>query len=275
MNRKTILIISGWNRGLGLGILRGFARTRGQNLSVIAIARSEDPEASAELNRKTASFHPVSGDLSSTAHITPLLAELTEHFHSCYSALSKSEQESLEVILVNNAAALGPIHPIGSIPDTLEWSEHAQKTLVLNCIAPALLSDWLCKTLESLDTPSLNREGIILNISSGASKGPMSGAGVYSMSKAAVNLLSMTSSADFSAGSEKIQVLSISPGMVETDMQKTLRAQNDAQFPNAEYFRSASRNGDVKTATEIGNIIAEMDFTNYEPGSYVHVRDLS
>lgn len=275
MNRKTILIISGWNRGLGFGILKGFAQNMGKNLKVIAIARNEDPEASAELNRRTDSFHPVTGDLSSATSITPVLAELTELFTTLYSALSASEQESLQVILVNNAASLGPIHPIGSIPDTLEWSEHAQRTFVLNCIAPALLSDWLYKTLDSLNTPSLNREGIILNISSGASKGPMSGAAIYSMSKAGINLLSMTSNADFSSRGPNMQVLSISPGMVETDMQKTLRAQSDAEFPNVEYFRSASRDGSVKTTEEIGTIISGMDFWKYEPGSYVHIRDIT
>ena len=62
--------------------------------------------------------------------------------------------------------------------------------------------------------------GAIINISSGGGSHPSPGVSIYSMTKAAVNSLTLTSAAEF--GPYGIRVNAVSPGFIETPMSSAM-----------------------------------------------------
>ncbi len=263
---KTILILTGWTRGLGEGILRAYSDVHGKDLAVIGIARSENRKLADLVRHKTASMHCITGDLSEAGEIEQITTELSKRYHEIArggaddnNTVGGAEQS----ILINNAAVIGPIEMLPNIRKPQQFYEDAERTFALNCVAPALLSGCFLKICAA-------QRNLIINISSGASQGAMDGAGIYSMSKTALNMLSRILVSE--QKKQNVKILSLSPGMVETFMQKTLR--ESKTFPNAEYFREAAKDGTVRDKNEIGKIIAGLSCENFENGQYYHLHQL-
>ena len=260
---KTLLILTGWTRGLGEGILRGYADIHGKDLSVIGIARSNNEELAAFIRSRIHSLHAITADLADAGETDVAIREL----EACHGKIREDFGKPEKSILVNNAAILGHLGTLPAVKDRQAFHRDAAAAFSLNCITPALLSGWF------LSQASRDGQGCIINISSGASQGPMSGAGIYSMTKAALNILSKSLASEQPGGSEQIKVIAFSPGMVETSMQETIREQSQEQFPPVEYFREAARNGTTRSHIETGKFIASLDYDSLENGSYHHIQE--
>lgn len=185
-------LITGANRGLGLG----FARVYGsEGLDVIATCR--DPsraEALGELANQypTLSIEPL--DLASDDSISNIASHLVERGISIDLLISNAG------ILENEAYG--------------HWSrKRFADTFHTNVIGPALLA-------QELD-PVLTDDAKIIQLSSGLGSLEWGGEGMsdgdsYSMSKAALNMLTVRLARSFES-SDRV-VVSISPGWVTTDM---------------------------------------------------------
>lgn len=114
-------------------------------------------------------------------------------------------------ILVNNAAV---VTPIGRITDltpeafsaSIETNLTAQFDAIRLCL-PAMLA---------------RRHGTIVNVSSGAAHRPQEGWSAYCAGKAGLAML--TKSVHLEYGDQGIRVFGLAPGVVDTDMQGTIRA---------------------------------------------------
>jgi len=224
---KMLLILSGWTRGLGEGILRAYSDIHGKNLAVIAIARSENRNLADAIGRRIGSLQVITGSLAEAAEADRIITEL----ETCQGEVLKAFGSPEKSILINNAAVIGPIMPLPQVADRGRFYEEAQAAFALNCTAPALLSGWF------LDRGAGGTK-LIINISSGASQGAMNGAGIYSMTKTALNMLGRILVQEQELRGTAVKILSLSPGMVETYMQESLRASKT--LPNAELFRRLS-----------------------------------
>lgn len=266
--------MTGWTRGLGEGILRAYTDVYGKDLSVIGIARSGNPALAGAVRKAGCALRCISGNLADADDTDRIIRELercqAELLEECGSSGTSPGACPEQSILINNAAIIGPIETLPTVENSRRFYDEAQSTFALNCIAPALLSGWFLSHCAG------SSRNLIINISSGASQGAMNGAGIYSMTKIALNMLGriLVSEQEEPGQSRRsgVKVLSISPGMVETQMQETLR--ESRKFPNAEYFREAARNGTVRSNVLVGKMIAELDFDRLENGSYHHIQDL-
>jgi len=146
--------------------------------------------------------------------------------------------------LVNNAAGVGQMRPLTG------WDPAAQLALyALNVVAPSWLMGWLARTVPA------DRSLRIVNVSSGASRASFPGLGDYGSSKAALRHLGATFASEHEG--RDLAVTSYEPGVVETAMQETARAQSPADFPSQPLFVQFARSGRAATPAQAVPPIAD------------------
>jgi benzil reductase ((S)-benzoin forming) len=82
-------------------------------------------------------------------------------------------------------------------------------------------------------------EGVLINISSGASTSAYSGWGAYCAGKAAVDML--TEVAQIEEEESGLRAYSVAPGIIDTDMQELIRSKSADDFPLVEKFHELKR----------------------------------
>ena len=121
--------------------------------------------------------------------------------------------------LVNNAASVGLLMPLEKT-DPLKVAE----VLALNTVAPIFLMGFLIRVAPAAIPLR------IVNVSSGAATQAFPGFGDYSTSKAALRMASMVFAAELASAErpggarDDVEILSYSPGIVDTPMQQSARA---------------------------------------------------
>ena len=134
-----------------------------------------------------------------------------------------------EVVLINNAGTLGPARPIGGA-DPAETIAAVN----LNVTAPILLTDAVVRARPA------DADLRVAHVSSGAGRRPLEGWSVYCATKAAVDMHAQTLAAEKLDG---VRVAAIAPGIVDTDMQATIRSSDD--FPAREQFVEYKETGQL------------------------------
>ncbi|MEW8190176.1 MAG: SDR family oxidoreductase [Candidatus Thiodiazotropha endolucinida] len=197
MTDKSVAIVTGANRGLGLETSRQLARL---GYHVLMTSRNEvDGQAAQQmlLNEDLdVSYHPL--DVRSEASVLAVV----QHFRQHHKRLQ---------ILVNNAG----IFPDPSPEDSASSIFNAEIENVLNGFDTNTLGPLrLCQAL----IPLMDGEGCVVNVSSGM--GQLSEMGgccpSYRLSKTALNALTRIFSEELKQ--TQIKINSICPGWVRTDM---------------------------------------------------------
>jgi NAD(P)-dependent dehydrogenase (short-subunit alcohol dehydrogenase family) len=192
--KDRIAVVTGANRGIGLEIVRQLAR---KGLKVYLTARDpgkgERAKKSLEEEGLKVAFHPL--DVTDGESIRRLADTL-------------QSEEGVVDVLVNNAGVfLDDNRSSLNVPMAT-----VRKTIETNLYGPLRVSQALVGLL------SKSRDGRIINLSSGLGQLSDAGGGYpsYSLSKAALNMLTVKLAADLA--SRNIKVNTVNPGWVRTDM---------------------------------------------------------
>lgn len=205
---KSILI-TGCNRGIGLGLIKHLIQRPGSLKFVFGTYRN--PDTAQELKELVSKSDKV------------LLYQLDirqfEEYKGLYEYVSKiTAGEGLNV-LVNNAGVSSKFTRVNLVK-----SEQMTENLLTNAVAPLMLSKALLPLLKEASTQNsslplgVNRAAII-NISSilgSIAKNDQGGFYPYRTSKAALNAITKSLSIDLK--NDGILVTSLHPGWVKTDM---------------------------------------------------------
>lgn len=160
---------------------------------------------------------------------------------------------------VNNAAVLEPLAPVRRLAwESLEPHLQVNVGGVLNGIKAYL--DHLAVH---------ERQGALVNISSGAAQRGWAGVGAYCVAKAGVDRLTQTVAAE-EPGLLRL-ALAVSPGVVETSMQETLRAQDGTVVADVDQFRRLHEEGVMNTPDWVAQHIAGWVFDTPPDESIVRV----
>ncbi len=157
------------------------------------------------------------------------------------------------VILINNAGIIGNIQRLSD-------QEHpdAEAVMNVNTLAPMLLS---AKIMQS--TPTTIAVTIV-NISSGAARRSIPSWAAYCASKAALDRFSETFYFEEKEKGRKIRVYSVAPGVIDTNMQTTIRSTNAVDFSSIERFKDLKSTNSLKsphaTASEIYKLVTQAKF---------------
>jgi NAD(P)-dependent dehydrogenase (short-subunit alcohol dehydrogenase family) len=189
----TTVMITGASRGLGRALARAAAR---EGAAVAICARGgEALEAVAEECR------------ANSVEVLAVLADIADASDVERFAATALERFGGIDVLVNNAAELGPL-PLPQLTDAP--SSALEHVLQANVLGPLRL------TQAVIGGMLLRNHGLVVNISTDAALIGFEGLGLYSASKAALDALTRSWSAELQR--TKVRVISVDPGDMHTAM---------------------------------------------------------
>ena len=230
---QRCIIISGSSRGLGLALAKQLAT---ENTLLVGISRRNNPELAALCHQSGTTYEHISADLAraqGAEHATTALQKLlTEPKYT----------ELAHYWLINNAGTVAPIAQSHQMQDPHAIAQALQLNI---CSLMNLTATFLAHTPRRADRR-------ILNISSGAGRGAVSGWGVYGSTKAAVDFFTQTLHIE----QPQVRSVALAPGVVDTDMQADIRDTDAEQFPNRDRFIQLHTNQQLVSATTTAEHIA-------------------
>ena len=220
-------IVTGVSRGLGEALA---AAMLARGFAVLGVGRTASPRLKGKL------YHHAACDLAQpallAAAVTPPLRRL-------------AAGKPTTVTLINNAAVATPTGLVGHLDAAAIAS-----ALATNTAAPVVMADLFCRSF-----PDDTVERRIINISSGAAQTAIAGSAVYSMSKAALEMLTRSIAAECST--PRFRCISVRPGIFDTGMQAYMRSRDPAEFPSVGLFRGFKENGLLKDPADVAARIVE------------------
>jgi 3-oxoacyl-[acyl-carrier protein] reductase len=218
------VVVTGGSRGLGLGIARRLTAT---GYRVIAIARKESPQltsAMEEALRDTpGSLRFVPFDLTEIEDIPALVKTLRQDFGPIYG-------------LVNNAA----VGFDGVL--ALMHTSQIEQLVRLNTLSPIVLTKYVVRSMMA------DGSGRIVNVASIIGFTGYSGLSVYGATKAA--MIGFTRSLAREVGRMGVNVNSVAPGFVDTEMTQGLGDEHRQQIVRRSALRRLPDIDDVAHAVE-------------------------
>jgi len=211
-------IVTGASKGLGCAIVNSLLENSENR--IIGISRTTNENHA----KNGVKYYNV--DLSESKNAIGLMTNIINSL-----TLTKND----EIYLINNAGMINPIK-------TIENTEPLDliKNINLNLVSLMLLSSEFIKGLENL-----NIKKRILNISSGAAKRAITGWNVYCSSKAAVDMFTQTIALEQNSKNYPVHVMAIAPGIVDTNMQETIRSSNSEDFRDIQQFKTFKEKGQL------------------------------
>ncbi len=135
--------------------------------------------------------------------------------------------DAKSITLVNNSGMLGNIRHLGEIDN-----QSIIDVFNVNTIAPFLLMNNFIR-----DYKNFKGNKLIVNISSGAGRHPIESWSGYCASKSALDMLSEVANLEQKKlNRNPVKVLSIAPGIVDTQMQSEIRGVDKVDFGQVETF---------------------------------------
>ncbi|MFY3455922.1 SDR family oxidoreductase [Achromobacter xylosoxidans] len=232
----TIAILTGASRGIGAAMARGLAKP---GTRLITLARREDPELAAYARSQDAQLEQVSVDLSDLAAAEAAARRICDTL----------PRDARRYLLINNA---GTVHPVSGT-DALIDGPAIAAAFNLNVTAVMLLT---ARFLAAVADLKADRR--VLNISSGAGRNPNAGWGVYCATKAALDMYSRVVKQEQGEGGAR--VVSLAPGIVDTDMQAAIRSSDPKSFPALAKFQDFHASGKLSSPANVASrILAYLD----------------
>ncbi|MEM7410530.1 MAG: SDR family NAD(P)-dependent oxidoreductase [Myxococcota bacterium] len=168
------------------------------------------------------------------------------------------------VVFIHNAGTLDPMGFAGEVDPT----GYAEQVL-LNSAAPQVLGDAFLRAAAHTEAPCT-----LLFIGSGAANSVYLGWSAYGAGKAAADHWVRTAGAECEQRGGRCRIVSVAPGVVETDMQRDIRAMTEEAFPDVERFRELHREGALRSpeeaARDLWKLVVEDRFDN---GATLDLRD--
>jgi 3-oxoacyl-[acyl-carrier protein] reductase len=218
------VIVTGGSRGLGLGIAR---RLSGAGYRVIAVARKQNSELTAAMQEaelaNPGSFHFVSFDLAEIESIPDLVRTLRKDFGAIYG-------------LVNNAG----ISSDGVL--ALMPTAQIEQLLRVNTLSPIVLTKYVVRSMMA------DGGGRIVNLASITAFTGYSGLSVYGATKASI--IGFSRSLAREVGRMGVNVNSVAPGFVDTDMTHSLKDEQRQQIERRSALKRLVDIDDVANAVE-------------------------
>jgi len=218
--RRALTLVTGGSRGIGHHLVRAFLGDG----DVLNISRKP-----AEVGDSTHQLHNLTLDLGNTADIEPSL-----------NAWFDTHPDYEVRLLIHNAATVS----LGRLDQVLpEEIEHAFR---VNVYAPLAVTTSLFRAGRLAGAGEVR---VVYTVSSLARPVPelsYAGLGLYSMTKAALSRMALIQSREFALSAPRIKVLRVHPGIVDTELQREIRADDrmDPAFADKTAGLPAYREGE-------------------------------
>ncbi|MBX3607466.1 MAG: SDR family NAD(P)-dependent oxidoreductase [Piscinibacter sp.] len=218
-----LAIVTGSSRGLGAAMV---ARLLAPGSRVLGLARHADPALDTLARERGATLEQWETDL---ADALPAARRLQ-------TWLAAQDGAAVQrALLINNAGVV-------TRPQPLRDADPAALVTALRVSLEATLL--LCQAFLAA-TRDWRGDRRVLNVSSGLGRRAMAGSAGYCAAKAGMDHLSRCLALEEAALPNGARVVSLAPGVIDTDMQRQLREADAAEFPDRERFLALHRDGQL------------------------------
>ncbi|MEP7302833.1 MAG: SDR family NAD(P)-dependent oxidoreductase [Caldimonas sp.] len=238
-----LFVVTGASRGLGAALAGRLLGDAGH--TVLGISRRQNAELAALAQAHGSRCEQWSADLGEPIGVAARLADWLA---------AQGAHAFIEATLVNNAGVLTTIGALENCSDA-----ELSAALRVGLEAPLLLSAAFLRA-----TAEWHGERRVLNISSGLGRRAMAGQATYCAAKAGVDHLSRALALDQALLAHGAKIVSLAPGVIDTDMQMQLRGASGAAFPEQAVFLHLKQAGQLASsdaaAARILAFLARPDF---------------
>jgi len=252
MTASHLTLITGASRGLGHAMAEQLLQA---GHMVLGISRRQDPQLAELAHKAGTELIQWEQDLSD-----PVAA--SDRVFAWLNALDGQRFDS--VTLINNAGTVGN-------PAPLARSNAADLSLALRIglEAPMLLTAaFLGATREWRGARK------VLNISSGLGRNAMASQAPYCAAKAGMDHFSRAVALEEAAAPNGARIVSLAPGVIDTDMQVQLRGTSAEKFPDRARFERLKNDGLLDSpATAAAKVLKYLARADFGSNPVADVRD--
>ena len=163
-----------------------------------------------------------------------------------------------KAVLINNAGVIEPVGPLDQVD-----AEAIARNVAVNLVAPMQL---MRAFLRATHAVPLRR---IINISSGAARREIFGWSAYCAAKAGLDMASRVVALEARERGLALEVTSLAPGVIDTEMQGTVRSASAEAFADVERFRKMKADGVLRPAEDVAADILRLEASGRLAGEAV------
>ena len=244
--KHPLSIVTGASRGLGRAVAEQLL-ARGHQL--VSISRQPPEGLHSPL------LQHWSADLADARAVAARLNDwLVERGPDAFDALH----------LINNAGVISRLAPLGDITST-----DLANAVRVGLEAPMLLSAAFLRATRGWPQPRK-----VVLVSSGLGRRAMAGSASYCAAKAGLDHLARALALEESARPDGARIVSLAPGVIDTDMQVQLRSADPASFPERQRFIGLQAAGQLDSpAQAAARLLAYLDRADFGSNPVADVRD--
>jgi len=247
-----LYILTGASRGMGAAMAE---QLLGADHELVCLSRHPDEGLAQRAASQGCRCHQWAMDLSE-----PLAA--AERLQQWLDA--RQGPGCASATLINNAAALTRIGPIDACAAT-----ELSAALRVSLEAPMLLSAAFLRATRTWAVPKR-----VLNISSGLGRRAMAAQAGYCAAKAGLDHFTRALALDEARQTHGARVVSLAPGVIDTDMQAHLRAGDPATFPDRANFVGLKDRGELASPQQAAqSVLAYLQRSDFGHQPVADVRD--
>ena len=252
MTATHLTLITGASRGLGAALV---AQRLLPGHAVLGLARQQNAALQAQADAAGAWLTQWPVDLADAGPVAQNLAQWLARFDT--SAL-------LSASLINNAGVVGTLAPLDRVPP----ADIVQGLRVGLEAAMLLTAAFLDATR---DWPAQRR---VMNISSGLGRQAMAGCAVYCAAKAGLDHFSRAVALEQASQANPARVVSMAPGVIDTDMQAELRGSDAALFPERARFVKLQADGVLSSPEDCARrLLARLEWADFGEAAVADIRE--
>ena len=235
---QDLVILTGASRGLGLAMARELIAP---GRPLLCLSRHTNPELADLAQARGATLLQWTVDLAEPAPVAMRLQQW----------LSQIDAPTLaSATLINNAGMIPEITPLEHCPP-----DGITQALRVGLEAPMLLTAAFLNASGAWVDAGWRGPRKVLNISSGLGRRAMASQAPYCAAKAGMDHFSRCVALDEAKREHGARIVSLAPGVIDTDMQVQLRAGDPARFPDRPRFVELQRQQQLSSAEDAAALV--------------------
>jgi benzil reductase ((S)-benzoin forming) len=254
---QHLTILTGASRGMGLAMA---VQLLDPSRHLLCISRRANDELAEQARQKSAPLTQWTQDLADTTGSR-------ERLQIWLEGLDTSTLKS--ATLINNAGVIPRIGPLDQCPP-----EDLANALRVGLEAPMQLTAGFLRATANWVEAGWRGPRKVLNISSGLGRNAMAAQAPYCAAKAGMDHFTRCSALDEAHREHGARLVSLAPGVIDTDMQSQLRAGDPAAFPDRSRFVELQRQGQLTSPEDAAaRLLAWLQRKDFGDKPVADVRD--
>lgn len=227
-------IITGASKGLGASLAQRLLK---ENVGIVTVSRTVNNELEKWAKEKKLFFKHFSCDLADMNEVETVFMNI------CELVLA---EEAEELYLFNNAGVIEPIDTVGNLA-----KEKVMLNIQVNLVAPTVITNLLLNKVKG-------NKLTVINVTSGAGERPIQGWSTYCSTKAALNMFTKTTALEQKTANSGHVIIGYSPGIMDTEMQGTIRSSTAQSFHDVETFKEYKEKGMLRSTDVVADALIDL-----------------